>query len=871
MALSTPSTSLDSMGTASLEDLTNQAINQAEFSSPATSGSTQPFITELYTAGSYSGSSGEVKEYAQTTDVVTQPVKLYIEGIEVPYSFISISQYMGSLPVCEFGLAPMSGLMDISRYYQAKVHVFYEDRNYGGDRLLFWGHIVAASYAKSREGMASSNVSFRCRHKNSLLNQITLEFNSPVRSESMNDNNPNSSATLVPSFSSGLALSTALTGITGVRKEDKDKLASTQSKSDLAAADVSKIPPSIAEFEKRLVGIPAVIVNLWQQVKRGALMNPDINLNMLAMYIPLFEEGLGYLKRLSGHYPLENKQQQGRVDSCPNPADTTKTNKKMVPPAFRCVSNSAIQEYMTTKAVMESIQFSGELTDFAQICENFFMAIEYQTITLASPAEVAVDPEAPILDFNQLDGREACAVETVVLPQIPFYYAPLCNVVFPKMFSSINIAQDEEAIPTRVKTTHAALPVGDSQFALGANYRGPHSIREAEAHGRMTIWNNSKGPGDAPLNFDLKTTTGATSNIPGRYEQGRGQKPLRIELPWWLAMMAKGESASDGLNGESFPESGTAAEKDMILLRDEWTQMHSQYGTENEDGTATPGEAVTNALNPMAIESNIKPYERILFTSTDYQFSKLIAGARTGSIECAFNPYIIPGYPMDIIDSSPNHPSFHGLCVSVTHSITPRSMGTSISIAAAMTYAEMSNYYLPPLHPWLETALGLVTRSEDGKVNGTLINNPEAKLAADKFYQSVLGVGAADPSEMIDFANNQAIPNARNDVGTLMPSVKTRIEAPNGGDLNPWNTTMGNLLLVSRRIESKDAISSKFGYTFIDMSRENYTGTPVGYSSPKLGDNLLREPGGSLFLDYMSTVDFIKASKELIGRRDSKA
>ena len=61
------------------------------------------------------------------TGLIYQNIKLYIEGVQVPFESISISQGVGALPSASIVVPPQSGLMDIARFYQPKVHIFYED------------------------------------------------------------------------------------------------------------------------------------------------------------------------------------------------------------------------------------------------------------------------------------------------------------------------------------------------------------------------------------------------------------------------------------------------------------------------------------------------------------------------------------------------------------------------------------------------------------------------------------------------------------------------------------------------------------------------------------------------------------------------
>jgi hypothetical protein len=395
-------------------------------------------------------------------------------------------------------------------------------------------------------------------------------------------------------------------------------------------------------------------------------------------------------------------------------------------------------------------------------------------------------------------------------------------------------------------------------------------------------------------------------------------------MPNWLSNFTAGSNATRaGVVSEQFPLEGSLEYKNLQDLRAAWID---RYGYSASDADRTR-ELHKDGLNPFSDKSGIKAYERLLFAAADNDYTKEVVRSRTGSVESIFNPYIVPGYPMDIIDASPNRPSFHGVCASVTHSFSSRTISTSISFMSASTYSELSNYFIQPVHPWLQTALRMVnvergdvstdgstTRqdqttalTEDLKsnitknfndrrffqkeladaegeaaraseastaynlpanekydsntgdvesVHQTLIGNDRARLAADQFYKSVFGVGAADPTDMYDFEQGTARALARQN-GFWMAGSGGSVATANGGQGNDNYTGVGALRLVRRQIESRASIETKFGLKFIDLAPENYTGAPAVYENEVLTNSKLLEPGASPFLDYEEIRTFI--------------
>lgn len=805
------------------------------------------------------------------TDVIAPDFKLYIEGVQVPFEAMSINQTYNSLPTADISIPPESGLLDITRGYEPKVHIFYKDDNYGGYRLLFWGHIKSNSYSRSRSA-GSTSITFHCEHKNALLNGLTLDYTGWSNPSAESSTNPGITQSAKPqAFSSAQMIITALEGIEGVAGTDE---LITGSNVKIDSVPTNKVDPSLEKIAPRLIGMPGVIVNLWNQIKKGAYVSKLDNLALSTMYIPLYEEGLSYFKRMAGHTILESSLQSSKSGYCH--VSGLPEVKILVPPCFRSPMISAIQSELAVKNLFSMSGFSGEMTTFPEIVNSIMLYSKYDVSTLASPAEVSADVTKYIEDLN-VSGVEKVAIETIIKPQIPFYYSPTCNVLLPRMYSSVQINQSESSVPTRVTALHDSHPVAGGNN-LHLSFIAPHSVREAIAHNALL-----KGV-DGVRDLNIGATMGFSFHIPGKYEMGSGIRPFRVTMPWWLVMLTSEKDAEGKVgNYEQYPEKGTKDYNNMMILTSEWRSRYATRINEQDDQIKVVYDSSKNNLNQNDPLNPIKPYQRIMFSTVDYEHSEKVATSRSGFVEAVFNPYIVPGYPMDVIDDSPNHPSFHAYCTSVTHSITPRSISTGIGMIAVTTYAELSNYYTPSVTPFLQTALNLVNANIDESLYATslkgdpepfknpvstIIQNPVAKDTANTFYRQVLGVGAAAPDDLVHFATGRAYPLDRK-AGILVPRV-----LGGGGfqpDLHPhshkaretddYYSVVGNLRMTSRPIESRESIAAKFSYNFIDLDKDLYNGTFVNYVNPRLADNLLLEPGASLFLDYMETKDLIDIAK----------
>jgi hypothetical protein len=754
------------------------------------------------------------------TDVIYQQFKLYIEGVQVPFISIVITQGIGTLPQANIQVPPQAGLMDIARFYKPKVHIFYTDRiedqsRKDLDKVLFIGVIESVSYYKSTEGNGSIGITFQCSHKNSVLSRTLVDYSGWLNDST--EQQGTSAAVKGDRANSGEAILEALNGIGGGLNKAAEISKSTPS------GDPSVLPSKWADKINRFVGMPGAAVNYWNQLKRSAYMagEAEVSDGWQKIYEPLVEDGIQFFDRMGGHYLIEKDIEDTRMSPC------NSSKEVLVPPTNRLFLASAVQAQMGVDMLRNYLQISGEITDFLQVLQTMYEHIEYDFLTLASPAEAplpapgvdqqdsSMTPAEAMEKYENQKNVSTSALETIIKPKTPFYFSPSCNVFLPGMYTSVSVSYDEGTIPTRIDLKNTEMPGN----ARGTHFRAPDSIRKAIAKKAAS-----------PIN--LLASEGPSFGAVGRFEQGRGVEVEYLMMPPWLAYLSQSQFA-EGLSSEVYPDETKDPENFAALKRLEegWAKRYPK----EED----------KAMNPWSKDSGISAHHRMLFAAVDYYYTKLVTRSKVGTLECPFNPYVVPGYPMDIIEKNPNLPSFHATCTSITHSISAGGVATSVQFTAATTYSEMANYYIPFIHPYLQVVLGL---SE----NPTLVNNTaEAKDIADSFYYSTLGVKSVAPEDLYDFQSSGApIPLKKNSMGKLVRGSMASITASNGGELNPYLSYEGNLTLTYRPVESKKSIEDRFKITFIDLDQKNYSTTAVSYTPKELSTADKFELGQSQFLDY---------------------
>lgn len=786
------------------------------------------------------------------TDTIFTEVKLFVEGVQLPFSHISIHSGIGGLPSANITVPAQSALLELAANYSPKVLITFKDR-YGdydpndpiamadADKVLFSGIVTQTSYQKSKNYSGGVGISFSCSHRYSLISEMLLDYSGFLNGDPLDS--ISSGGVPMDTANSTSSVQEALVGVL-TTQDDSAPLSEQDITETNPRGKTSVVPARYAHLRNRIQGFPGVIFNFWNQIKRSAYMRLERDKGrnyseaFIKMYKPLVEDGLQFLDRIGGHYPIESLTQNDmyRVDPC-----SQTPNKKpaiLIPPITQMFLPSAVQADITVQNIGSYLQNSGEVTSIYGIFTGFFSAIEYDVLTLTSPAEVTIresDETSKLSPADKAELRVASGInpeatfplDTIIKPKLPFYFSPTCNVLFPGMYHSISVSIDNINIPTRVKAKNIE---GPSNSGFQTNFLAPSSIRKAVA---MKV----SGPGGIDGRaYSLVSTTGPSLGAIGLYEQGRGIKLEKMDLPRWLSFFSQSTFGANAptkdAGNDTSTDAGKARKNALDALSRGWA---SRYEDDRD-----------KSLNPYSLDNaDINAHHRILFATADYYYTQVFARSKAGKVEGVFNPYVVPGFPMDILEANPTYPSFHAMCTSVTHTITDNSIGTSIDFTAAITYSELANYYVPISSPMLQVALGLAE-------SPTLIGpSADTRAIADDFYRYTLGVPAAFPDQLVDFSNMVVNPVSWDPTDTewVRGSTISR-RGSNGGEMNPMLSVEGNLSLTQRPIESRMDVETRFDVTFIEMSPSNYGSIVTEYVPSSLTDSTKFEIGVSPWLEY---------------------
>lgn len=762
-------------------------------------------------------------ESRQKTGAIAPGYRVYIEGVEVKFEQIVISNIYGRLPSATLTLPYLPYLQEICRNYEPKVHIFYRDPVtdrffYGktgaefGDggleeqirrneklsyRLLFSGVIKKSSYSKSKGPDASTSIVFACEHKNTYLNDILMSFArfafNEVNAASQEDTTGSNAG--LSAWNPAWVAGSMMQGVDINKVFDPSSLVNenTLQPASGTAVDPSGMPVWLTEYASQFRGVPGTILRLWNLMARDSHAFSYISDIMLRVYYPLVKN-LKVFEGMTGHPILESYLSDNKVQTSPEGGDFEAASyiSPRQPAATAGVQPNeqlkAASVEATLRSVMSGVQNFGQVSPMLEFITQVLSPMLYDVITLASPVmrynDGKLTRETGVAEIDNLLGSTVAPVETIIRPLMPMYFSPRCNVVYPRMFTRISVTDDCSDAPTRTVYKPSAMLDGAVSQPAQFRYRAPINVREAVAL-------RARGP--KITSDDLLDTPQMYAETPAAHEMGRGVRPRTGEAPGWLQYIMPRMEAAKGDTSKGF------------------RQMFLDY--------------------------------------TDYQHSISVSGTRTGDISSVFNPYIVVGYPMDIIDASQDRPNYHAFCTSVVHTISGYGeASTSVGFTNAMTHEEVYAYEHSGVLPWIAELLKVHKDSERlyGHRYVSLAEaTPETREAANTYYEEVLGVGAAFMEELTEykFAESQGNPD------TDMVKVRTK-------------TLEDSLASCRRSIQTLDNVEQVFGMRFIHLHEAAPANAKVLREYPfRTGFNMSdgnqvtftvsrARVGHSLFLDY---------------------
>lgn len=324
-------------------------------------------------------------------------------------------------------------------------------------------------------------------------------------------------------------------------------------------------------------------------------------------------------------------------------------------PLVTAVQNTQILP-MLSEQVGQGVGFSGSAWDLLK--EVFSYMYEEVDIIPAPPA-VTTKASGDIVSHSRQDGAglERRIASHVVKPQCVFSIPPVCNIVFPSMIRQYTFQENYITQPTRIY-------LGDDFLnrVVGNNSAGMSEMVKrlmvtgypVQVRARLTALNQTANANNK--NFLIYPE-----------ELFKGPVTSHFNAPPWMYMLEQQEKASNPNAGKP---AVTAEEKEVAAIN-----------------------AAVEASKTSVLGSIFDKY-------AEYEYYRARYAERGGGLSLAFNPFIVPGFPVAIFDQKYSGFNTMGYVNSVDHNWSAGggspSMDTEVGLTFLRTMPEFMSILADP-------------------------------------------------------------------------------------------------------------------------------------------------------------------------------
>jgi len=648
---------------------------------------------------------------------------VYINGIEVPSSGVSVRHGVGEYPSATVSVAPDNNLIQLGAQDRLEVQVFFKDNHYPTSlgappdfRIMFDGIITGWSYSISA---GQRTIQFDCVSNVQVLDELQPDFVS----------GPESIAMQAIGTKTGTEVSSSQTTLTfpwdlffsGIFPETKADGTKT-----------SKAP---------LVRRPFDII---QNVFRAIMGREMLSLGSVpaALFYSRYLQKIGLHKRFLPSPILETDVMQTRDVNNVFPLLKGLQDAAL----YASYKNQAVEAGLSS-TIWGTIQglFQGVYYEILSIPTAPIVQVEMGADTtnhgsvLGPPAWTDDAPvtRAPVFNEPPKPTRPSVLVNHVTKPQWLFGIPPTCNVVFPSMITDLQYSENFLQQPTRIYVNDKSVPSSlninpDMQKSLStlvfgypaqAQYETRRRFNNPSVSGKnFLIWPEEfyKGPVarsmDAPpWLWTMKESIDADQTIEEQVAQAALDKIEQYEADYWQIAYNQALQESDPTTAYdayqsliNVPEEplGPVAQQDANTVRALEIKNTLLAKLKNDEKFKT----LLRVLKTQGIVSNDvvsvnELREALQLRATGkgarmrylqnilarYEYYRQRSAVRQGTATLSFNPYIVAGFPAVFFDSMSDVQHFVGYVTSVVQDMTTRGMQTSVSFVHAQPLDEFLN------------------------------------------------------------------------------------------------------------------------------------------------------------------------------------
>lgn len=546
------------------------------------------------------------RRLATGNNAIWQDFRLYIEGEECPFESASISFGVSVLPVMTLQLAPYKLLRNLPE--RTKVHLYFIDPVDSKERLLFDGEIGGVGYTKNP---SVQTLTYSVTHVSNYLNEILVSF-FDISAYAV---------TFPPLYTKTLGAGLEI---------DYSTYNTTTLEKILAPKELE----GLDTFQEIFVRLFAEIF----RVRDGA-----VSLNVT----------LAYFKKRVDEWKLAMRM-------ATLPAASGQCNAVFRFQDF--IDSENLLLLMTSKTK----KIDGWQSLFTVLGEMFREILYYPTILPSPYLNHAVYSKAETATSDKKYVATSALQSILYKPQALFVLPPICNVIWPSMYTVFSYSRNYKTIPTRLFVRagiERLLPTGktndDSAEPVSQYFWSPAALRDAET--RLGILNEQAKLNSVVDKYKLKTDALTQSNT----SQAAILDKYQPHLSLLDAVSPQEERVGVRLS--------QPADNEFFTRYAEWLTC----------GDLKPYPFLSGAKNRDDAEDKVAQL-------ADYELARQQFETGSVSMVMVFNPYLVPGFPTLIMDKPESGIHVYGYISGVNHTISASAgCDTTIDVGYIRQYDEI--------------------------------------------------------------------------------------------------------------------------------------------------------------------------------------
>ena len=619
--------------------------------------------------------------------------KVYLAGQHAPAMSVTAQQGIFQFSEAKIELFPHKELVNFGEGDRVPVQIFFLDTFSSATeveyKLMFEGEVKDVMYTRSP---SSISMSVSAVSPFEILGQIFVSFFSDLTnkwySETKGEISVKDSFNIKSLLGDDLTSNLADTGVT--LKTTFDKLISTK-----FLVERSKVLTSSQSY--KYMRRPYVLLrNILMDLINGMYSQVELRKD-ISLFLRSFISRKSILKSMFASPILED------IDMV--------NGKKTANLILNAIDNADTIDALVVgiSRLMKAIGQSDTVS-YWDIITRIYSIIMYEVIMPLCPPYI----KSNILGVPSTDETKYTGImHLLTKPSINFGVPLLSNTIFPCMISSISYTNAHATRPTRFYLKNPSIIDKLSG-----------RISQGDTEKIMSFLNFSTAVWPRDLEYtstkDKATDQGTSTTIPTRVTAPQ-TKDLAVNIRKKLLWDADGK----------YHEFFTGPIVKMDLQAPDWVNFIKKYITVVQDEKSSESTDVSNKY----LEKVGYDIQDILYLYAQNEFEKEGASRHNLAVELKFNPFIVPGFPVAIIDNIQYGSYFLAMPIRVLHHLSNGGAATSVQLTNVISFKDAYN---------IKKSKGFDVGPSNPSPQVSEIFNVNTK--ASEYYKSVFYQGVTKPT-----------------------------------------------------------------------------------------------------------------------------